>query len=121
MMWKRILQSKIFTAVIFVMLVFSGYKAIERLPLLESVNREKDILEEKIADANIAETKFQGMSIYASSDAYLERQARLKLNYKKPGEEVVYIYHNNSQKEQIQALANPGSNLRQWWDYVTRD
>ena len=64
---------------------------------------------------------------YLSSDAYKERQARIKLNFKKPGEKVVYVYRTDAEnsaqsKEGVVAGTvfddQNKSSWQRWWEYA---
>ena len=63
-------------------------------PSLETVSQEVNNLDQKIAETEQDLSELQKLSDYFKSVAYLEREARLKLNYKKPGESVVFVYKN---------------------------
>ena len=56
--------------------------------LLEQIRKEEEIIEEQEQRAD-----------YYRSAGYKEMQARLKLNYKKPGETVIFVYDNPSDVE----------------------
>ena len=62
-------------------------------------------------------------SMYFASDAYLERQARLKLNYKLSDEQVAFVYKDtsvkmasSSQEFKTQLIEMP--NWKKWWYYL---
>lgn len=63
-------------------------------PSLETVGQEVKNLDNKIAEAKQNLSELQNLGDYFKSAAYLEREARLKLNFKKPGESVIFVYKN---------------------------
>jgi len=68
------------------------------------VRQEVNNLNQKIAETERELSELKELGDYFRSSAYLEREARLKLNYKKPGENVVFVYRNQS------LLQNPAGN-----------
>ena len=92
-------------------------------PSLETVSQEVNNLDQKITEAERDLSESQKLSDYFKSAAYLEREARLKLNYKKPGESVVFVYKN----QHAQNPAEPGGavkssiilpNWQKWLNYL---
>jgi len=93
-----ILQRKVLTPLLILVLIWLGY-------LVFKVRAQRDVavqhvhdLESKIADTQESSQLIASSSAYLSSDAYLERQARLKLNYKYPDENVAFVYQDKSVK-----------------------
>ena len=84
-------------------------------------------MDKKIAEAEQSASELERLKDYLQSSAYLEKQARLKLNYKKPDENVVYIYtRENSNKTETKNAGENGAvesklsqNLKLWWRYIT--
>lgn len=116
-MLRTVFQSKWVTAIGIFALVLLGTIVVRRLDPLRDAQLEVRQVQEKISEAQQLRETIKKKQEYAYSTSYLERQARLKLNYKKPGEEVVYVYRQDSQ-ESPQPIAKPRSNLREWLDYL---
>ena len=57
-------------------------------------------------------------SAYFKSDAYLEKQARTKLNYKLPDEQVTFIYPNKSSKSEPASPPTAGWHLPDWKSWL---
>lgn len=60
-------------------------------------------------------------SDYFTSDAYRERQARIKLNYKLPDEQVAFVYRSASPSQSAPASVaktRTVPNWRKWLDWV---
>ncbi len=92
-------------------------------PSLKTVGQEVNNLDRKIAETQNDLSLLQKLGDYFKSAAYLERQARLKLNYKKPGESVIFVYRN----QQVQNPAKTGDainpsiilpNWQKWLNYL---
>ena len=93
-MFKSVLQSRWFTILAVIVIGFFLLLIIKLRPSLETVSQEVNNLDQKIAEAEQNLSELQKLGDYFKSVAYLEREARLKLNYKKPGESVVFVYKN---------------------------
>lgn len=93
-MFKTILRSKWFTPVLLVVLAGIGVGVYKILPTVVAARKEIAILNQKISVAESSIAQLERNKELAGSVAYLEREARAKLNYKKPDEKVVYIYQN---------------------------
>lgn len=91
---KNILQSRWFTILAVIVIGFFSLLIIKLKPSLEAVSQEVNNQNQKIAEAEQGLSELQKLGEYFKSTAYLEREARLKLNYKKSGESVVFVYKN---------------------------
>ena len=81
---------------------------IQLKPSLETVSQEVNNLDRKIAETEQGLSELQKLGDFFKSIAYLEQEARLKLNYKKPGETVVFVYKN----QHAQSPAKPDDTTR---------
>lgn len=105
-----------------VVLVVLVVGIVRREKTLSVAKREYRHADEKVAELQKAQDELEKQAGYFQSNAYIEQQARLKLNYKKPDEHVVYVYRSASTPTPSdQTLAKSTSNLQQWWDYLMRD
>jgi len=80
-------------------------------------------IESKVKDTEDEQAFLASASAYFSSDAYLERQARLKLNYKLPDEEVAFVYRDTSEKavsieEALKDRIARLPNWQKWWYWL---
>lgn len=116
----KILNYKITAVVLFILLGWFSLSAWQAHVQSRQVTRRADELEAEIRTLEQDNETLGLAQEYFKSPAFLERQARLKLNYKEPGEEVVFIYNStaSSQPEapgkRIKAMAN----YRKWWQYL---
>lgn len=118
-----LLNRKTLSAVLILLtgwLFYQGYKV--HAQRQESLAQVQD-LESRVEDLKRNNEFLASSSDYFGSDAYLERQARLKLNYKLPDEQVAFVYQDkNSQTtpaavpfaEQLKKM----SNWKKWWYYL---
>ena len=118
-----ILQRKILTIGLVLLLVWLGYRSWEiRAQRMGTDAQVKDLQ----SRANEFENNNQFLassSAYFASDAYLERQARLKLNYKLPDEQVAFVYKDTSVKvaspsQEFKTQLAEMPNWKKWWYYL---
>ena len=79
-----------------------------------SIQVQLEDLESKIAKVQEGSNFLASSSAYFGSDEYLEKQARLKLNYKMPDEQVAFVYLDKG--EPVASASQASSNSGQsWW------
>lgn len=122
-MFNKILQSGWFTAITVVIVGFLLISLIKIEPALITTHKELKNLDKKIAEVEQSASELERLGDYLKSDAYLERQARLKLNYKKPDERVVYVYQKTTEAQNSQEIRKKPENklimnLKSWWGYL---
>lgn len=77
-------------------------------------------VEQKIQEAEKGKTYLEKFITYFQSPQFLEKQARIKLNYKSPDEEVVFVFRDPNPKQET-TIANrldQAPNFQKWWFYV---
>lgn len=107
-MLKSVLQSRWFTFAAVIVIGFFLLLIVKLKPSLETVNQKVNNLDQKIAEAEKSRLELEKLGDYLKNAAYLEQQARLKLNYKKPDENVVFVYKN----QHAQSPAQPNDTTR---------
>ena len=122
-MFKSVLQSRWFTFLAVIVIGFFLLLIIKLKPSLETVSQEVNNLDQKIAEAEQGLSELQKLGDYFKSAAYLEREARLKLNYKKPGESVVFVYKNQHAQSPVETnnTTKPSlilPNWQKWLNYL---
>ncbi|HEY4507097.1 MAG TPA: septum formation initiator family protein [Candidatus Paceibacterota bacterium] len=128
-MFHRILQSKFVSGALFVLVGFLLISVLRFQPALVSVKKELANVENKIEEADKSKLEYERLGEYFKSAAYLELQARVKLNYKKPDEKVVYVYDSVSKSVKKPAEPSPGFwdnnlfilNLNMWLSFVLKN
>lgn len=82
------------------------------------IQREVRALETRAQDLERSVIELANLNQYFRTDAYQERLAREKLNYRAPGEQVVLIPENAqpaTQAEEVAKAAEKSSPLEEWW------
>ena len=114
----KIFQSIFFTLGILIIVFFVGLSLIKIYPNKVTVDNEVNNLEQKIAEVESYNSKLGSMLDYFKSDSYLEREARERLNYKKPDEQAVFIFREKDGpvllEESIENLSYP----QRWWKWI---
>ena len=116
-MFKYFFQSKLFSLAAILVIVFFIFLIMGKIPALIAVQKESKNLEQKVQEAQRAKSELEKLSGFLGSDAYLERQARIKLNYKKSDENVVFVYKNphNQEKPETQPEKSFGRRIKDWF------
>lgn len=87
----------IFTKQFFITLVLLGLLVLFAVPLTRNwrqqraINKEIAELEQQVTDFEHKNSSLKQVLEYMQSEQFVEREARTKLNYKKPGEQTVVI------------------------------
>jgi len=83
------------------------------------VNNEVKNLEQKIAEIEISNSKLSRLLDYFKSDSYREKEARLRLNYKKEDEKAAFVYREKEDKIfEEESRNNNLSNPQKWWKWL---
>ena len=88
-----IFHKKIFTVCAIAIIAFLGYSIAKKFPQFLATQKEVRYADIKLLETEEYQKNLEQESLQLGENAYLEQQARLKLNYRKSGEKVVYIYH----------------------------
>ncbi|MAF20524.1 MAG: hypothetical protein CMI55_02460 [Parcubacteria group bacterium] len=127
---KRILGSKIFLFLISFILIAlvvnlgrESYRKHELTKEINSLNADIEQLEGR-------NRQLSNLMEYFKQDSYLEKEARLKLNLKKPGEQVIILSsgldqpsQDSDQPDNLEAIEDslspkePTANYWKWWEY----
>lgn len=116
----KILNYKSFAVVLVAAVLWFGVSALDVAVQKGRIKKEVKDLSGKIERLE-RENQFLGRSgEYFRSDSFLERQARLKLNYKLPDEKVVFVYDVAASGQQwtFQDELRVMENYRKWWYYL---
>ena len=90
------ISSKLFTILSLVAVGFLGFAILGGRPEIEELDKEISDLKVQVSEAEQKNENLESDFEFFKSDIYLERQARLKLNLKKPNELVAYIVRNDN-------------------------
>jgi cell division protein FtsB len=115
---KDFIFSKFFLAiciVIFLTIVFGLAKNTLRK---NDVQNEITDLQDEIAQLEGQNKEFAQLVQFLNSDTFIEQEAKLKLGYKKPGEQLVVIpLEEVISNQQELGVAAQASNPSKWWYY----
>ena len=138
---KKSIQSILFsqtslTLIGFLVIVLISIPFVRNIQKQLNVNNEISALNQEVEDLEKKNTEWKSLLSYLNSDQFTEEQARLNLNYKKEGEEVVIIksddfpsettLQDNSQNlnsmYSIKGLENRSEtnkqgNMKNWFNY----
>ncbi|MBI4117189.1 MAG: septum formation initiator family protein [Parcubacteria group bacterium] len=97
---------------VFVLIFIAGFLIwliIKDFPEKIETGKQLGDLKSKIEALKKEEEGQKNLAEYLSSDSYLEKQARIRLNLKKVGEEVVFVYRKDETPEQGSAENKSGN------------
>jgi cell division protein FtsB len=119
----KFLNSKIFTATAVLVALWLALSSVNLSSQKRIVNREVKGVEAKIKEVQDDTNYFNKFLDYFKTPAFLEREARLKLNYKAQGEEVVFIYKDKDVKNgpdavSLEELIARKPNYKKWFLYL---
>ena len=113
----EILNSKIFTIMLLALSIWILFSVISSEIKKSEVKKEETAVQTKITgirqDSDLLDKYIKNFE----NQEFLEKEARLRLNYKLPGEEVVFVHRDaNSQKASLSEELSPGdsSNYKKW-------
>jgi cell division protein FtsB len=96
-----------------ILIILISIPLAEKVSKRYTINREIKELEQEIARIESKNNDFSGLIDYLESDQFINEQARLKLNYKSPGEEVLIIKDANNATTTADAQAADYSGVGQ--------
>jgi len=101
----KFLNSKIFTALASIVVLWLILSSINLNLQKIRVEKEIDNVEAKIQEVQKDTEYLNKFLAYFKTSDFLEKEARLKLNYKAQGEEVVFVYKDKSVKKEIYSVS----------------
>jgi hypothetical protein len=93
-----IFKSKWFSGIIIACIAWLGLSYFKVKYHQDMVNKEVNNIEAKISGIEKSNSSLEKFISYIKHPLFLEREARLQLNYKSPEEEVVFVYPDTSAK-----------------------
>ena len=119
----KFLNSKVFTALASVFALWLTLSSV-------NLNSQRSLVEKDVKNVEAKTNEVQDdmdylnkFLAYFQTPAFLEKEARLKLNYKAQGEEVVFIYKDKSVKKasesvSFEELLGRLPNYKKWFLYL---
>ncbi|MBI2057441.1 MAG: septum formation initiator family protein [Candidatus Yanofskybacteria bacterium] len=90
-------QSKLFTILLLAGVFFLSISLVRVRPQKIAVEKHLESLEDKIKEIERSNSSLAKLMAYFKSPAYLEREAKLKLNVRRPDENVVFIFQDEKE------------------------
>ena len=111
----------------FVLLASAGFLAwliFKGFPEKIEIEKQLSDIRGQIDNLKKEEERQKGLLEYLNTESYLEKQARLRLNLKKEGEEVVFIYKKDEAKTE-EAVDKKNENpflskLKEWVRFLIK-
>ncbi len=117
----QFINSKIFSALLLIVLVWLGFSSLNLTIKDRAMRDEAMRLEGKIEMVKKENSNFEKYISYMHNPSFLEREARLRLNYKAPDEQVAFIYRDNSSKKASRSFEDELANMKnyqKWWYWL---
>jgi cell division protein FtsB len=117
--WRRFLRSRSFIAVNLAVLGFVGWLLINESSGGRRVALELEDLRAKMNRLEKEAGEYQAVMDKLGTDGFVEREARLKIGYQKPGEQVLLIRDAAGPMvaERSNSLSATSDNPQKWWEY----
>lgn len=119
-----LMKSKLLLVLLVVAIGWLGLSLIKTKLQKDIVNKEVVELEVEIADLENENLQLEDL-VGRSSDVFLEKEARTKLNYKAPDEQVAFVYPDESAKrsstsddKSLDARIENSPNYVKWWHWL---
>src|SRR3989344_4341659 len=122
-MFSRFFQSRIFMVMALVIIFFLAVSVAKLWPQKTVIEARLQNLEGKIGETEKSNLDLARLLSYFKSRSYLEREAKLKLNVRRPDENVVVIYEdekeNQIKEKERESLGLEGlTNFEKWVRYL---
>ncbi len=119
----KFLNSKIFTVLVGILALWLTFSLVNLGSQRNMVDSEVKNAETKIKEVQDNTDYLNKFLAYFKTPAFLEKEARLKLNYKAQGEEVVFIYKDKNMKKEsnsidFEELLSRMPNYKKWFLYL---
>lgn len=133
---KKLLSSKLFLFLIILVLIALTVSLLRESYRKYQLTKEINNLKSEIERLEGNNKQMANLMEYFKEESYLEKEARLKLNLKKPGEKVVILSPGSTEPTEGENMAEDSSssnpinydnlnmetaNYWKWWEYFFRD
>jgi len=113
---QSIWGSNIFTFLLFILLVLSFIKVSKEVLLRYEINKEIKQLENQLSELEDKTSKMDQLISYLRTDEYIEKEARLKLNFSKPGEKQINLSPSKFSQDDFIKNNNQANPIK-WFNY----
>ncbi len=125
---RKMLGSKTFLFLIFIILIILTINLVQESYHKYQLKKEISGLKLEIERLEGSKEQLSNLMEYFKNDSYLEKEARVKLNLKKPGEKVVILSRDSvvddsvlEKQEETEAESEDinikTANYWKWWEY----
>lgn len=120
---KRNIFAKFFLVLTLIILVYVAITLGRQTYRKYQTEKEVSSLEEQISQIERDNLKLSELLGYFQKESFKEKEARAKLNFKKPGEKVIILAPSEEApvKEEELQEEEKISNPRKWWGYFFRN
>ncbi len=133
---KKLLSSKLFLFLIIVVLIALIVSLLQESYRKYQLTKEINNLKSEIERLEGNNKQMANLMEYFKEESYMEKEARLKLNLKKPGEKVVILSPGSTEPAEEENIGEDSSsgkpidydnlnietaNYWKWWEYFFRD
>lgn len=116
---QNLLGTKIATACLLLLTLWLGFSVLDGIRQRQMALRQMQDLQGRITALENDNTTLAHLKDYYQTSAYLDRQARLKLNYKAADEKVVFVYPASPPGVAAAPVTEDIiANLKKWWHYL---
>jgi cell division protein FtsB len=123
--WRRFLCSPLALGINLVLVGFVGWSLLREMGQGRNVSDNLNSLRKQIAGLEERDRDYSSTLAKLGTPAYIEQEARLKLGYQKPGEQVLLLRNVAPVADSAPvASAAPSANLSnpaKWWRYFFGD
>lgn len=117
----NVFNSKFLTVFLLILSVWILFSVISAEIEKDEVKKQNAAIQTKITDISQNNRLMEGYIKNFENQKFLEKEARLRLNYKLPDEEVVFVHRDaNSQKTSLSKDISPVelSKYKKWWRWL---
>jgi len=118
--WRRLLRSRAMLAINLMLVGFVGWSLLNEVAQGNKVSSDLNDLQIKIAVLQKQNQDYGDVLSRLDSPGFVDKEARLKLGYQKPGEQVLLLEDNTAaplapapNDINVPGLSNP----QKWWRY----
>ena len=119
--WRRLLRSRLMLAINLVLVGFVGWSLGNEVAQGDKVSSDLNDLQTKIAVLQKQNQDYGAVLSHVGSPGFVDKEARLKLGYQKPGEQVLLLEDGTATQVVNGASAPDGasglSDPQKWWRY----
>ena len=117
--WRRLLRSRAMIAVNLLLVGFVGWTVASAVSEGSRADAQYDDLEKQIESLSSRNRGYSDVISQLGTSGFVEREARVKLGYQKPGEQVLVLRDSGAAVSGPKAdIADPSlSNPQKWWRY----